>query len=162
LEIYLNRWSPTNSADEPYLLPSVASPTARKPCFAVLCDHLQLRQAIEKQLNKGEGSNKFSKAVSFGHSHEFIQGEKEDQEIAEACRRLIKNAIVCWNYLYLSRVLAEEKNEERRTVLLEAMRNGSAATWAHFNLHGEFDFSDERMVDSMGLTPPKNPVLKPG
>jgi hypothetical protein len=58
---------------------------------------------------------------------------------------------VCWNYLYLSRLLAEEKDEERRTALLEAVRNGSAATWAHFNLHGEFDFSDERMVDSMNL-----------
>lgn len=125
------------------------------------CDDLQLRQAIEKQLNKGENSNKFSKAVSFGHSHEFLQGEKEDQEIAEACRRLIKNAITCWNYLYLSRRLAEEKNEERRAALIEAIRNGSVATWAHFNLHGEFDFSDERMVDSMGLTPPKNPGLKP-
>ena len=124
--------------------------------------HLQLRQAIEKQLNKGEGANKFSKAVSFGHSHEFIQGEKEDQEIAEACRRLIKNAIVCWNYLYLSRILVEEKNEKPRTALIEAIRNGSVATWAHFNLHGEFDFSDERMVDSMGLTPPKNPGLEPG
>lgn len=120
------------------------------------CDDLQFRQSIEKQLNKGEGSNKFSKAVPFGHSHEFIQGEKEDQEIAEACRRLIKNAIVCWNYLYLSRVLAEEKNEARKAMLIGAIRNGSAATWAHFNLHGEFDFSDERMVDSMGLTPPKN------
>jgi len=124
------------------------------------CDDLQLRQAIEKQLNKGEGSNKFSKAVSFGHSHEFIQGEKEDQEIAEACRRLIKNAIVCWNYLYLSQVLAKEKSEERRVTLIEAIRNGSVATWAHFNLHGEFDFSDERMVDSIGLTPPKNPSLE--
>lgn len=101
------------------------------------CDDLQLRQAIEKQLNKGEGSNKFSKAVSFGHSHEFIQGEKEDQEIAEACRRLIKNAIVCWNYLYLSRVLAKEKSDERGAALIEAIRNGSAATWTHFNLHWE-------------------------
>lgn len=52
-------------------------------------------------------------------------------------------------------MLAEEKNEERRAALLEAMRNGSVATWAHFNLHGEFDFSDERMVDSMGLNLPK-------
>jgi TnpA family transposase len=125
------------------------------------CDDLDLRQVIEKQLNKVESSNKFSKAVSFGHSHEFIQGQKEDQEVAESCRRLIKNAIVCWNYLYLSQLLAEEKDEERRTALLEAVRNGSAATWAHFNLHGEFDFSDERMVDSMNLTPPKNLGLKP-
>jgi TnpA family transposase len=29
-------------------------------------DDLEFRQAIEKQLNKVEGSNKFSKAVSFG------------------------------------------------------------------------------------------------
>jgi hypothetical protein len=67
---------------------------------------------------------------------------------------------VCWNYLYLSQLLAEEKNEERRTALLEAVRNGSAVTW-HFDLHGEFDFSDERMVDLMNLTPPKNLGLKP-
>jgi hypothetical protein len=38
----------------------------------------------------------------------------------------------------------------------EAIRNGSIITWAHFNLHGGGDFSDERMVDSMGLALPKN------
>ena len=87
--------------------------------FCVVClnppydDNLEFRQAIEKQLNKVEGSNKFSKAVSFGHSQEFVQSEKEDQEVAEACRRLIKNAIVCWNYIYLSREVAGEKNDER-------------------------------------------------
>ena len=124
------------------------------------CDILEFRQAIEKQLNKVESSNKFSKAVSFGHSSEFMQSEKEDQEIAEACRRLIKNAVVCWNYLYLSQELATEKNEKRRAELIEAIRNGSVATWKHFNLHGEFDFSDERMVDSMGLEVPKNPDWK--
>jgi hypothetical protein len=78
------------------------------------------------------------------------------------CRRLINNSIVCWNYRYLSRVLAEEKNEKPRAALIEVVRNGSVATWVHFNLHGEFDFSDERMVDSMGLTTPKNPGLKLG
>jgi TnpA family transposase len=60
---------------------------------------MEFRQAIEKQLNKVESSNKFSRAVSDGHNQEIIQSEKEDQEIAEACRRLIKNAIICWNYL---------------------------------------------------------------
>jgi TnpA family transposase len=124
------------------------------------CDDLQYRQAIERQLNKVEGSNKFSKAISFGHNQEFIQSEKEDQEIAEGCRRLIKNAITCWNYLFLSRELAAEKNQERRTELIEAIRNGSAVTWSHFNLHGEFDFSDERMVDSIGLATPQNPAFE--
>ena len=41
--------------------------------------------------------------------------------------------------------------------LLDAIRHGSALTWKHFNLHGEFDFSDERMVDSVGLAIPKKP-----
>jgi TnpA family transposase len=64
-------------------------------------DDCSFRQSIEAQLNKIESSNKFSKAVSFGQSNEFIQSEKEEQEIAENCRRLIKNAIVCWNYLFV-------------------------------------------------------------
>jgi len=119
-------------------------------------DDPALRQAIEKQLNKVEGSNKFAKAISFGHNQEFIQSEKEDQEVAEGCRRLIKNAIVCWNYLYLSRELDAEKNEERRAELIKAIRHGSVVAWRHFNLHGEFDFSDERMVDSVGLMVPEN------
>ncbi len=119
-------------------------------------DDLELRQAVEKQLNKVEGSNKFSRAISFGHNQEFTQSEKEDQEIADGCRRLIKNAIVCWNYLYLSRELATEKNEERKAELTKAIRNGSVSTWRHFNLHGEFDFSDERMIDSVGLIVPEN------
>jgi TnpA family transposase len=123
-------------------------------------DDCLFRQSIEAQLNKVESSNKFSKAISFGHNHEFVHSEKEEQEIAESCRRLIKNAIVCWNYLYLSRELANEKNEVRKADLLEAIRNGSVVTWAHFNLHGEFDFSDEKMADSVGLLSPKNKQRK--
>jgi len=123
-------------------------------------DDVEFRQAIEKQLNKVESSNKFSKAVSYGHNQEFIQSEKEDQEIAEGCRRLIKNAIICWNYLYLDRELDRQPDQAHRDALLNAMRNGSVATYAHFNLHGEFDFSPERMVDSIGLWSPKNPPPK--
>jgi TnpA family transposase len=58
-------------------------------------DDVELRQAIEKQLNKSESANKFSKAISFGNNHDFLYGEKVEQEIAEGCRRLIKNAIIC-------------------------------------------------------------------
>lgn len=123
-------------------------------------DDCLFRQSIEAQLNKVESSNKFSKAISFGHNHEFVHSEKEEQEIAESCCRLIKNAIVCWNYLYLSRELANEKNEVRKTDLIEAIRNGSVVTWAHFNLHGEFDFSDEKMVDSVGLLSPQKKLGK--
>ena len=122
-------------------------------------DDVELRQAIEKQLNKGEGTNKFSKAISFGNNHEFMYGEKVEQEIAEGCRRLIKNAIICWNYLYLSQLIAQEKDPERKKELLTAVKNGSVESWRHVNLHGEYDFSDEKMEDSIGLQMPPELAL---
>jgi hypothetical protein len=52
------------------------------------------------------------------------------------------------------------KEKMRNAGRIEAIRNGSVATWKHFNLRGEFDFPDERMVDSMGPVVPKNPGWK--
>ena len=114
-------------------------------------DEVELRQAIEKQLNKGENANQFSKAISFGNHHDFLYGEKVEQELAEGCRRLIKNAIICWNYLYLSQKIGQEQDAERRHALLTAVQQGSVVSWRHVNLHGEYDFSDEKMRDSVGL-----------
>lgn len=62
-------------------------------------DDVELRRAIERQLNKIENSHQFSRAISVGNGRELDQAEKPDQEVAEGCKRLIKNAIVCWNYL---------------------------------------------------------------
>ncbi len=118
-------------------------------------DILEFRQAIQRQLNKLESSNKFSKAISFGSNHEFLHGEKVEQEIAEGCRRLIKNAIVCWNYMYLSRQIAKEEDLDRRQELIEAVKAGSVVAWQHINLHGEYDFSEENLRDSIGLDAPK-------
>ena len=66
-----------------------------------------LRQAIEKQMDRFEHVHRFTLAVSVGNPREFLQAEKEDQEMAEARKRLIKNCIICWNYLYLSQKLEE-------------------------------------------------------
>ena len=79
---------------------------------------------------------------------------------AVASSRLYLGVITCWNYLFLTRILDQETDPARKEELIEAVRNGSVATWRHFNLHGEFDFSDEKMIDSVGLTKPKNPPTR--
>ena len=94
------------------------------------------------------------RARCFGHNQEFIQSEKEEQEIAEGCRRLIKNAIICWNYLYLTQQLNDAPTKARRDDLLESIRQGSVVSWQHLNLHGEYDFSDEKLRDTVGLDLP--------
>ncbi len=114
-------------------------------------DDLDFRQAIEKQLNKGENSNKFSNAVTVGNNQEFLHGEGIEQQIADGCRRLIKNSIVCWNYVFVSQLIAREPSPERRNELIEAAKRTSMAAWKHVNINGEYDFSDDKMVDSYGL-----------
>ena len=119
-------------------------------------DDLELRQAIEKQLNKVELANRFTRAVAVGNPREFTQAEKEEQEIAEACNRLIKNSIICWNYLYLARRIEKTENAEAREALLRMIATHSPMTWAHINMLGEYDFADEKLRDSVSILPLKS------
>lgn len=118
-------------------------------------DDMELRQTIEKQLNKIELANRFTRAIAVGNPREFTQGDKEEQEIAESCNRLIKNAIICWNYLYLSQKLEQMDNAEQKDKLLSAISSHSPMSWAHTNLLGEYDFSDEKLKDTAGIRLPK-------
>ncbi len=118
-------------------------------------DNVELRQAIESQLNKVELANRFTRAVAVGNPREFTQGGKEEQEIAESCNRLIKNSIICWNYLYLTQKLERMSDQNQKDRLLSAISNHSPISWAHINLLGEYDFSDENLKDSVGITLPK-------
>jgi TnpA family transposase len=118
-------------------------------------DEPVLRMSIEKVLYGVEHVHRFTRAVSVGNPREFLQAEKEDQEMAEACKRLIKNCIICWNYLYLSQKFAEIEDPVKREEFLKAMPHGSAAAWEHVNLLGEYDLSEEKFKDSVGIKPPK-------
>lgn len=66
-----------------------------------------LRQAIEKQMDRIEHVHRFTRAISVGNPRELLQAEKEDQELEEAYKRLLKNCLICWNYLYPSQKLEE-------------------------------------------------------
>jgi TnpA family transposase len=112
-------------------------------------DDLELRQAIEKQLNKQENSNKFGKAVFHGNNREFRQGTKEEQMIAEGCKRLIENCIICWNYLYLSQLIFDAESNGDRAHIIDTIKNGSVVTWQHINMQGEYNFSDDYLKDAL-------------
>jgi TnpA family transposase len=79
---------------------------------------VELRQRIKKQLNKVELSNKFSKAVFFANNQGCQYDTKEEQEIIAACEILIQNAIILWNYLHLSQILADtlDLTERQHTI----------------------------------------------
>lgn len=103
-------------------------------------DNVELRQQIHKQLNRVEQANKFSHAVFFDNDQAFQEGGRDEQEISNACKLLLQNAIILWNYLYLSEMVVNTPNQEERSSLVEAIRGGSVITWKHINLRGEYDF----------------------
>jgi len=103
-------------------------------------DDVKLRKRIEKQLSRIELANRFSGTIFFANHSELNQATREEQEIVTACKVLIQNAIVLWNYLYLSQLLANCGNNQERQDMVEMIRNCSVIVWRHINLHGEYDF----------------------
>ena len=115
----------------------------------------ELRQDIQGQLNKSENSNKFSDVIMVGDNDELDYKTKEEQDIVTGCTRLIKNGIICWNYMYLTNFLSSINDKKRRKEILDSLRNGSIVMWRHINFNGEYDFSKNKMEDSFNFDIPK-------
>jgi len=64
------------------------------------------------------------------------------------CKRLIANAIICWNYLYVSKQMSLARTDEERNEILNAVKNGSMVIYQHVNFHGEYDFSDKALENA--------------
>ncbi len=111
-------------------------------------DDLDLRQAIEKQLNKTESYHSFAKAIAFARNQELNYATRDEQMIAEGCKRLIANAIICWNYLYITKKYKLATDEEKREIK-KAIQNGSMVIWQHINFQGEYDFSDTKLREAL-------------
>jgi len=102
---------------------------------------MALRQRIEKQLNKIEASNRFSKAVFFGNNSEFTVATAEEQNIANNSKRLIQNAIILWNYMYITKKLQQAPSKKEKDEILDALKNSSIIYWKFVNFYGEYDFT---------------------
>ena len=119
-------------------------------------DSLELRQAIQKQLNVIELANRFSSAVSVANGGEMIFSTHREQLISDACKNLIKSAITCWNYLFLTRHIQQINSVKEKLELIEHIKAGTAIAWRHIYFNGLFDFSDEYLMDSFNLLDSQN------
>src|SRR4051812_13371967 len=59
------------------------------------------------------------------------------------------------NDLYPLQKLAAIEDPAKREEFLRAWAHGSAASWRQVNWWGEYDFSDDRLRDSVGIKPPR-------
>ncbi|MCG8314965.1 MAG: Tn3 family transposase, partial [Pseudomonadales bacterium] len=113
-------------------------------------DNQELREAIQKQLNKGENGNKMDRALILGRM-EYNIAEPADQEIAECCKKILKNIMVCWNYMYLTQKLDSASSFTEKARILDNIDGSLVLTWSHFLTHGKFEFSNRQLEDSMNF-----------
>ena len=111
-------------------------------------DDQDLRKRIDDQLDKLESTHQFARAVFYGQNGQFRYAGKEEQQLADTCKRLVQNVIVCWNCLYLNQQLFQATPIERQS-LAAAIACMSPVSWQHINLQGEFDFSDEALAQAL-------------
>jgi hypothetical protein len=58
-------------------------------------------------------------------------------------------------YLDFSQKISGLIGPEARAILFQAIANGWVVSRQHINLLGEYDFSDEKLQDSVEITSPK-------
>lgn len=114
-------------------------------------DNEELRKAIQKQLNRVELGQKLSGAVFFGRSGQLFAGTDYEIQRVMACKTLLKNTIILWNYLFLSDYYHSIKDKAEKKMLLESIASGSVIAWGHLNMHGVYDF-DRKLVSSFRAT----------
>ncbi len=103
-------------------------------------DDLELRQSVQKALNRGEAYHRMRRAISYVNAGKFRVKTEAEQQIWNDCSRLIANAIIYYNTLLLSRV-SEHKLAANDQAAIEILKGISPVAWRNVNLIGNFDFT---------------------
>jgi len=106
-------------------------------------DDKELRQNIQKQLNKVELGQKLADKVLFGRNGKLQVGLKDEVQLVMSSNTLLRNMIILWNYLFLSDHCLKLESVEERTEVIESISTGSVIAWAHINFMGVYEFNPE-------------------
>lgn len=102
-------------------------------------DDVDLRQSVQKALNRGEAYHRFRRAIAYVNSGKYRVKTEAEQQVWNECSRLIANAIIFYNSMLLSRV-CEQKRLAGDQQAVEVLHGMSPVAWQHVNLIGKFEF----------------------
>jgi TnpA family transposase len=118
-------------------------------------DSLELRQNIQKALNRGEAYHKLKRAVFHDNLGKFRVKTELEQQIWSECTRLICNSIIFYNAFILSRLL-EQREKKKIYEEADVIKKISPVAWRHINLYGRYEFyrnnvliDIDEIIDSM-------------
>jgi TnpA family transposase len=103
-------------------------------------DSPPLRQYVQRAVNRGESYHKLRRAVSYANFGKLRFKTEHEQQLWEACSRLLTNCIIYYNATILSHLLThkESTGDVQGAALLKQV---SPVAWQHINLYGRYEFS---------------------
>ncbi|HBC36749.1 MAG TPA: Tn3 family transposase [Marinobacter adhaerens] len=111
-------------------------------------DDAALRNYVQRALNRGEAYHRLRRAVASVNGNRFRGSSDQEIDIWNECARLLTNAIIYFNSLILSNLLAYYRaagDQEN----LELVKKVSPVAWLNVNLNGTYSFTFEQNMINM-------------
>jgi len=102
-------------------------------------DDPELRNHVQKALNRGEAYHQLRRAISQVNGDRFRGNSDEEIELWNECARLMANAIIYFNSKVLSNLLQSFKHHGKAK-LAETIKRASPVAWQSINLKGKYLF----------------------
>ncbi len=111
-------------------------------------DDPNLRSYVQRVLNRGEAYHQLRRAVASVNGNRFRGSSDQEIDIWNECARLLTNAIIYFNSLILSNLLAYYRStgDEDNLGLVKKV---SPVAWLNVNLNGTYSFTFEQNVINM-------------
>lgn len=117
-------------------------------------DDESLRNYVQRALNRGEAYHQLRRAIASVNGNRFRGGGDSEIELWNECARLLANAVIYFNSLVLSNLLAhfEEVNDDAK---LDIVKQVSPVAWGKVNLNGTYSFSfDDDLIKMEDIISP--------
>ena len=102
-------------------------------------DDPDLRNHVQKALNRGEAYHQLRRAISQVNGDRFRGNSDEEIELWNECARLVANAIIYFNSKVLSNLL-ESFEHQGKEKIAEMIKRASPVAWQNINLKGKYLF----------------------
>ncbi len=154
-QAFLIRKLSTYSKNHPLLLALTEYDRMIKALYILeYIDDASLRSYVQRALNRGEAYHQLRRAVASVNGNRFRGSSDQEIDIWNECARLLTNAIIYYNSLILSKLLAHYTaiGDE---AMLALVKKVSPVAWLNVNLNGTYSFSfDENMINLTDILRP--------
>src|SRR5690242_8741320 len=89
-----------------------------------------------------QSAHALARVICYGNNGVLQYANHEELLTMQGCTRLIENAVICWNYLYLTRLLIKATPAEKK-IIMAMLPHTSPVSWQHMNFQGEFNFEED-------------------